>query len=287
MHYVKAKSILSSRNGMNLYRGCQHGCIYCDSRSHCYGMDHEFEDIAVKENALSLLEDALRRKRRPCMIGTGSMSDPYMPLEKELGYTRRALELINKYGFGATLITKSDLVLRDIDLLQAINERAKCVVQMTLTTHDEQLCKILEPGVCSTRRRVEALKALHDAGIATVVWLCPILPFINDTAENINGILDYCESAGVRGIINFGMGLPLREGNREYFYKALDRHFPGLKEEYIRRYGMAYDIPSPKGRELMQLFHSRCEKAGIVHDNEKIFAYLNEFETKDTQLSLF
>ena len=287
MHYIKAKSILSARNGMNLYRGCQHGCIYCDSRSHCYGMDHEFEDIAVKENALSLLEDALRRKRRPCMIGTGSMSDPYMPLEKELGYTRRALELIHKYGFGATLITKSDLVLRDLDLLQAINEQSKCVVQMTLTTHDEQLCKILEPGVCSTRRRVEALKALHDAGIATVVWLCPILPFINDTAENINGILDYCESAGVRGIINFGMGLTLREGNREYFYKALDRHFPGLKEEYIRRFGMAYDIPSPRSRELMQLFHSRCEKAGIMHDNEKIFDYLNKFEAKDTQLSLF
>ena len=287
MHYIKAKSILSARNGMNLYRGCQHGCIYCDSRSHCYGMDHEFEDIAVKENALSLLEDALRRKRRPCMIGTGSMSDPYMPLEKELGYTRRALELIHKYGFGATLITKSDLVLRDIDLLQAINERAKCVVQMTLTTHDEQLCKILEPGVCPTQKRVEALKALHDAGIATVVWLCPILPFINDTAENINGILDYCESAGVRGIINFGMGLTLREGNREYFYKTLDRHFPGLKEEYIRRFGMAYDIPSPRSRELMQLFHSRCEKAGIMHDNEKIFGYLNEFEIKDTQLSLF
>ena len=287
MHYIKAKSILSSRNGMNLYRGCQHGCIYCDSRSHCYGMDHEFEDIAVKENALSLLEDALRRKRRPCMIGTGSMSDPYMPLEKELGYTRRALELINKYGFGATLITKSDLVLRDIDLLQAINERAKCVVQMTLTTYDEQLCKILEPGVCTTARRVEELKILRDAGIPTVVWLCPILPFINDTAENINGILDCCRDAGVYGIINFGMGLTLREGNREYFYKALDRHFPGLKEEYIRRYGMAYDIPSPKARELMQLFHSRCEKAGIVHDNEKIFAYLNEFETKDTQLSLF
>lgn len=287
MHYIKAKSILSARNGMNLYRGCQHSCIYCDSRSHCYAMDHEFEDIAVKENALSLLEDALRRKRRPCMIGTGSMSDPYMPLEKELGYTRRALELIHRYGFGATLITKSDLVLRDLDLLQAINEQAKCVVQMTLTTHDEQLCKILEPGVCSTRRRVDALKALHDAGIATVVWLCPILPFINDTAENINGILDYCESAGVRGIINFGMGLTLREGNREYFYKALDRHFPGLKEEYIRRFGTAYDVPSPKVRELMQLFHSRCEKAGIMHDNEKIFGYLNEFEIKDTQLSLF
>ena len=287
MHYVKAKSILSARNGMNLYRGCQHGCIYCDSRSHCYGMDHDFEDIAVKENALILLEDALRRRRRPCMIGTGSMSDPYMPLEKELGYTRRALELIRKYGFGATLITKSDLVLRDIDLLQAINEQTKCVVQMTLTTCDERLCKVIEPGVCSTARRVEVLKALRDAGIPTVVWLCPVLPFINDTAENIDGIISCCESAGVYGIINFGMGLTLREGNREYFYNALDRHFPGLKEKYIRLYGMAYEISSPRNQELMHLFHKRCEKAGIVHDNEKIFGYLNEFEKKDAQLSLF
>lgn len=287
MHYVGAKSILSANNGMNLYRGCQHGCIYCDSRSAVYGMEHEFENIAVKENALQLLEDALRRKRRACMIGTGSMSDPYMPLERELEYTRKALELICKYGFGATLITKSDLVLRDIELLKAINERAKCVVQMTLTTHDEGLCKILEPGVCSTKRRVEALKALRDAGIPTVVWLCPILPFINDSEENINAILDCCEDAGVKAIINFGMGLTLREGSREYFYKALERHFPGMKEKYIRSYGNAYILPSPRNGELMGLFHRRCEAAGIMHNNDEVFKFLSTLETKDEQLSLF
>ena len=287
MHYIKAKSILSPHNGMNLYRGCQHGCIYCDSRSRVYGMEHEFEDIAVKENALELLEDALRRKRKRCMIGTGSMSDPYMPLEEQLNYTRRALELIRKYGFGATLITKSDLVLRDIELLRAINEETKCVVQMTLTTHDEKLCKILEPGVCTTARRVEALKALREAGIPTVVWLCPILPLINDSLENIDSILDSCEAAKVKGIINFGMGLTLREGNREYFYAALDRHFPGLKEEYIRRWGMAYEISSLRSAELMALFHRRCEAAGIIHDNNELFRYLNEFETRDSQMSLF
>ena len=143
MHYVTAKGILSAKNGMNLYRGCQHGCIYCDSRSDCYQMGHPFEDIEVKGNALALLEDALRRKRKPCMIGTGSMSDPYMPLEAELEYTRQALKLILKYGFGATLITKSDRVLRDLDLLQEINERTKAVVQMTLTTADEDLCRKL------------------------------------------------------------------------------------------------------------------------------------------------
>ena len=187
MHFVTAKGILSGKNGMNLYRGCQHGCIYCDSRSDCYQMDHRFDDIEVKENALKLLEDSLCRKRKPCMIGTGSMSDPYMPLEKELLFTRRALELIDRYGFGATLITKSNLVLRDLDLLKSINDHTKCVVQMTMTTYDETMCQKLEPGVCTTKARFETLKVLRDAGIPTVVWISPILPFLNDTMENLNG----------------------------------------------------------------------------------------------------
>lgn len=288
MHYVTVKGILSPKNGMNLYRGCQHGCIYCDARSDCYHMEHAFEDIAVKENALTLLEDALRRKRKPCMIGTGAMSDPYMPLEDDLHYTRQALELIRKYGFGVTLITKSDRVLRDLDLLKAIHEQAKCVVQMTLTTLDEDLCRKLEPGVCTTRKRFEALKVLRDAGIPTVVWLCPILPFLNDTEENINGILDFCVEARVYGIICFGMGVTLREGNREYFYRQLDRHFPGMKEQYIRCYGNAYMLDSPNGWKLMELFHRRCEAAGILHDNDRIFQYLREFEEKEpAQMSLF
>ncbi len=288
MHFVTAKGILSAKNGMNLYRGCQHGCIYCDSRSDCYHIDHFFEDIAVKENAITLLEASLRRKRKPCMIGTGSMSDPYMPLEEDLCYTRSALELIKRYGFGATLITKSNLVLRDLDLLKAINEQTKCVIQMTLTTYDDNLCRKLEPNVCTTSERVEVLKILRDEDIPTVVWLCPILPFLNDTAENINGILDYCEEANVHGIINFGMGLTLRDGNREYFYRSLDRHFPGLKEVYIRRFGNSYMLDSPNSRELNILFHQRCEAAGILHDNEQIFQYLREFDThKNTQMSLF
>ena len=287
MHYVQAKSILSAKGGMNLYRGCQHGCIYCDSRSHCYHMEHAFEDVAVKENALTLLENALRKKRKPCMIGTGSMSDPYMPLELELRYTRRALELIERYGFGATLITKSAGVLEDIDLLQRINEKSKCVVQMTLTTANESLCRILEPNVSSTAERVAALKKLRDRGIPTVVWLCPILPFLNDSVENIAAIVDACESAGVRGILNFGMGLTLREGSREYFYRALDAHFPGLKAQYIRRYGDSYVLDSPNSPALTKYFHSHCEAAGIWHENDRIFQYLNAFEPKTQQLSLF
>ena len=229
MHYVTAKSILSASNGMNLYRGCTHGCIYCDSRSRCYHMNHVFEDIEVKENALELLEDSLKRKRKKCMIGTGAMTDPYIPVEKELQYVRKSLLLAEKYGFGFTLITKSAQVLRDLDILKRINEKTKCVVQMTLTTYDETLCRKLEPNVSTTRERFEALKILQQEGIPTVVWLCPILPFINDTEENLVGILNYCAEAKVYGIVNFGMGMTLREGNREYFYRRLDRLFPGLK----------------------------------------------------------
>lgn len=288
MHFVTAKGLLSAQNGMNLYRGCRHGCIYCDSRSACYRMEHPFEDIEVKQNALILLEDALRRKRRPCMIATGSMSDPYTPPEEELRYTRRALELILQYGFGMTLLTKSSLVLRDLDLLQRINSQTKCVVQMTLTTWEESLCRILEPNVSTTTERFAALMKLKEAGIPTVVWLCPILPFLNDTAENINRLLDCCEQAGVRGIVQFGMGVTLRQGNREYFYRQLDRHFPGLKERYISTYGNAYVLESPNSRDLLELLHRRCRDAGILHDNSSVFRYLQEMEIKQPQqMSLY
>ena len=289
MHYVKAKGLLSASNGMNLYRGCQHGCIYCDSRSKCYHMDHAFEDIEVKENALELLEDALRRKRTKCMLATGSMTDPYIPLESELGLMRGALELAERYGYGFTLITKSARVLRDLDLLRAINEKTKCVVQMTLTTCDEALCRKIEPNVSTTAERLEALQKLREAHIPTVVWLCPILPFLNDTEENIRGILEACAETGVRGVICFGMGLTLREGNREYFYDRLDRLFPGLKERYIRTYGTQYVVSSPRNGELMRLFHTLCEEKGMMHDNEQIFRYLSAFEEKNRaeQLSLF
>ena len=287
MHYVEAKGLLSSRNGMNIYRGCTHGCIYCDSRSKCYGFTHEFEDIEVKQNAPQLLEDSLRRKRRPCMIGTGSMSDPYMHCEQQLQLTRKCLEIIDNYGSGATIITKSNRILRDLDLLKSINQKAKCVVQMTLTTYDEELCKVLEPNVCTTRERVEVLKILRDNGIPTVVWLDPILPFINDTEENINGILDYCIEAKVHGIICFGMGLTLREGNREYFYAALDKHFPGLKELYRKKYGYAYELNSDNNEYLMRLFYRRCKEAGMLCTPKDCFTYLHEFPEKYEQMSLF
>ena len=290
MHFVDAKGILTANKGfggMNIYRGCTHGCIYCDSRSTCYQFTHPFEDIEVKQNAPELLEKALKSKRKKCMIGTGAMSDPYMHCEKDLKLTRKCLEIILKHGFGAAVQTKSDLILRDIDLLDEINQSAKCVVQMTLTTFDESLCRIIEPNVCTTKRRIEVLEKMQEKGIPTVVWLTPVLPFINDTVENITAILNECVRTDVKGVIDFGMGLTLREGDREYYYAALDRHFPGMKEQYIRRYGNAYELPSPNARELIKVFRKICSDNGIMSDPNECFRYLNELPEKYEQMSLF
>ena len=290
MHFVDAKGLLTGSRGfygMNIYRGCSHGCIYCDSRSKCYRFTHAFEDIEVKQNAPALLEAALRSKRKKCMIGTGSMSDPYMHCEEQLHLTRRCLEVILRYGFGAAVQTKSDRILADIDLLDEINRTAKCVVQITLTTFDDRLCRIVEPHVCPTGRRIEVLREMQRRAIPTIVWLTPVLPFLNDTEENIRAILDACISTGVKGIICFDMGLTLREGNREYYYAALDRHFPGLKRKYIERYGNAYMLPSPDAKALMDLFMKICKENNILCTPEECFTYMREFPEKYEQLSLF
>lgn len=276
MQFIEAKSILSSQNGMNLYRGCTHGCIYCDSRSLCYHTPIPFENIEVKKNAPQLLEQALIRKRKKCMIGTGAMCDPYMHCEKELKLTRTCLELIDKYGFGLAIQTKSDLIMRDIDLLESINKKAKCVVQMTLTTFDEELCKKLEPNVCTTRRRYEVLKEMQKRGIPTIVWMTPIMPYLNDTEENLYGLLDYCKDAGVKGIIKFDFGLTLREGDREYCYEAFDKLFPGLRKVYERQYGYAYNLQSPQNSKLMRIFRNFCHENNILVD-DKCFEYMHQF----------
>ncbi len=303
MHFVTAKSILTPRS-MNIYRGCSHGCIYCDSRSKCYQFTHDFEDIEVKQNAAELLEEALRKKRKRCMIGTGSMCDPYIPLEKELGLMRRCLEIIDRYNFGATLITKSDLVLRDLDILTRINNKTKAVVQMTLTTADDELCRKIEPGVCPTSRRFEVLQACREAGIPTAVWFSPLLPFINDTRENIEGIVDYCARSGVRAIICFGIGLTLREGNREYFYAALDRKFStgsttvsaptvrtgtaSLKELYQKTFGYSYMCSSPHEAELMTYLAKLCRQRHIQLGTDSVFKWIEDFpDTDPLQPTLF
>ena len=288
MHFVEAKGIIHTKNGlsgMNIYRGCTHGCIYCDGRSLCYQFTHKFEDVEVKKNAPELLEQALKSKRKKCMIGTGYMSDSYNHYEPELRLTRRCLEIILKYGFGLAIQTKSDRILEDIDLLDAINKKSKCVVQTTLTTYDDDLCSKIEPNVCNTKRRIEVLEEMQKRGIPTVVWLTPILPFINDTEENITAIVNECARVGVKGIICPDMGVTLREGDREYFYAALDKHFPGLKEKYIHTFGNAYNVPSPDAKRLMQIFRKMCRENGIISDMDECFRFMNDLP--DKQISIF
>lgn len=289
MHYKEVKAILSPQNGMNLYRGCTHGCIYCDSRSKCYRMNHDFEDIEVKAKAEELLEHTLKRKRSKGMITTGSMTDPYVPIEEELQLTRRCLNQIERFDFGLTIQTKSTLIMRDIDILDKINRKTKCVVAMTLTTCDEALCRKLEPNVSTTKERFEVLMAMKERGIPTIVWMTPILPFINDTMENIQGLMEYCIQAGVYGIMNDGMSMTLRDGSREYFYTQLDRLFPGMKERYIETYGEATELVSPNHRELMKYFRRTCDEHGIVHDREELFRYMREYKNKTigTQMTIF
>ncbi|MCL1823049.1 MAG: radical SAM protein [Oscillospiraceae bacterium] len=272
---------------MNLYRGCTHGCIYCDSRSVCYQMKHDFENIEVKRNAAVILEGQLLRKRSPCMIGTGAMCDPYIHLEEEFQLTRQCLEIIEKHQFGAAVQTKSARILRDLDILKAINAKTKCVVQMTLTTFNEELCRIIEPNVSTTAERVKVLEVLRDEGIPTVVWLSPILPFINDNEENLRGILNYCIRAKVRGIICFGFGTTMREGSRDYFYRKLDEHFPGLKQKYIQTFGNSYECRSPNDARLMSIFNTTCRQHGILYKTDEVFAYMYQFKSETGQLSLF
>lgn len=285
MHYGDYKTIISPQNGMNLYRGCTHGCIYCDSRSHCYQIDHDFEDIEIKRNAVQILDSQLKKKRKKVMIGTGAMCDPYIPLEKDLGLTRQCISLIKKHGHGLSILTKSNLILRDLDLLDAINRSTKCVVQMTMTTYDETLCKQIEPNVSTTYERYKVLKVMQEHKIPTVIWLSPTLPFINDTEENLQGIMDYCIDAGVIGIMNFGFGVTMREGNREYFYEKLDKLFPGMKQRYKLAFKNSYVCNSFKNRKLMKIFKTKCQEHNIMYDPDEIFNYLRTFESKEEQLS--
>ena len=271
---------------MNIYRGCTHGCIYCDVRSKCYGFTHPIEDVEVKENAVQLLDDTLRRKRKKMVIGTGAMGDPYQHCEQQLLLMRRCLEVILRHGFGVSVHTKSNRLLRDIDLLEQIHRRAKCVVQTTLTTTDDALSRIIEPHVCTTRERIDMLHALKARHIPTVVWLCPVLPHITDSSDNVHAIIDHCIEADVKGIVCFNMGMTLREGDREYFYQKLDRHFPGMKERYIAEFGNAYEVLSPHHEHLMREFRRRCGEAGIICTPDEVFARIQEFPERNRSLEL-
>lgn len=290
MEFIQAKSILSKLKNapdswfgisynMNLYRGCQHQCIYCDSRSACYRIE-DLSKIQVKENALQLLEQELKKKKEKATIGTGSMNDPYMPVEKTVQHTRQALEIIEKYGFPVHIITKSDLVVRDLELIQRIAQKSYAAVSFTITTSDDSLSRIIEPAAPVSSERFAAMRALSDAGIYTGMLLMPVLPFISDTSENIQLLVQKAKQAGAGYIIG-SMGMTLRDQQRKYYYAKLDRHFPGLKEKYIARYGEQYGVGVPDALVLKHLFESECKKAGIPNQME----FYNP--QKPEQLSLF
>ena len=293
MEYIKAKTILQkckdsswfgNEYNMNLYRGCCHGCIYCDSRSECYQIQ-DFDKVRAKENAAEILRDELRRKIRPGIIGTGSMSDPYNPFEREERLTEKSLMLIDAYGFGVTVITKSPLITRDIPLYKQIAEHSPVLCKMTVTTADDELSRLVEPRVAVSSERFDALAKMSEAGLFTGITLMPVLPFIEDSEDNIRTIVRRAHECGVRCIYP-AFGMTLRAGNREYFYQKLDESFPGIKPKYIRQYGNSYECPSPNARRLWKVFTDECGKYGILYEMKAIIrAYKAGYE--DGQLSFF
>lgn len=295
MNTIPAKTIVTSRRdaswfgtdfNMNLYKGCCHGCIYCDSRSDCYQIS-DFDTVRAKANAIGILREELRRKTKTGVIATGSMSDPYNPFEQKYELTRQALDLINTYHFGVGIATKSALILRDVDLLTRIKAHSPVICKITITTIDDKLSQILEPGVHATSQRLNAIQALAGAGIFTGVLMMPLLPYLTDTPENVCSILRQARECGARFIYPW-FGLSLRSGQREYFYQKLEQLFPGQKvrEHYIRRYGSSYDCRSPREGELNSLFIAECERLGLLYRMEDIIkAYHRDYEYQ--QLSFF
>jgi len=280
----KPSAWFGAEYNMNIYRGCTHGCIYCDSRSDCYG-DKNFDTVKIKDNALEKIRDELRRKVKTGVIATGAMSDPYNPLEHQLKLTRRSLELINAYDFGVAIATKSALIARDADLLQDIGTHSPVIVKMTITTADEDLCKKLEPNVSGSAERFEAMRTLTQRGIYCGVLMMPILPFICDTEENVTEILTRAKDAGARFCYP-AFGMTLRSGNREYFYQQLDEHFPGMKGRYMERYYDDYGCPTPRARRLWGVFKERCQELGLLYNMRDIISqYRAGYERE--QLRLF
>lgn len=295
MEFIKAKTILSKVKygnewygidyNMNLYRGCSHGCIYCDSRSNCYHIEN-FDLVRGKENALYILEQELSKKRKKGIIGIGSMSDTYNPLEKEYEQTRGALKLISKYGFGVSIDTKSDLILRDIDLLKEINSKNNVIIKFTITTPNDELSKIIEPNVCISSKRLQAIKELTDNGIFAGIMMNPVLPFITDKEKDIEELVRLANEYGSKFIQTY-MGMTLRENQREYYFYKLDQHFIGIKEKYIKYYGDKYNCIVPNYKRLYKVFTDECIKYGILYDMKDIIkAYKKEIKSNE-QITLF
>jgi DNA repair photolyase len=271
---IQAKTLLSRVRGeddwfglyynLNLYRGCQHQCIYCDSRSECYQIEDFNHEVLVKANAIELLRRELPGKRIIGTIGTGSMNDPYMPLEKEYCLTRRALQVIREFHFPVHVITKSDLVVRDLDLLADIQSDTYAAVTFTITTADDALSRKLEPGAPVSSRRMAAMRELSQNGILVGVTLMPVLPFIEDDEANIRRIMDLSADSGARYILP-AFSVTLRDRQRLHFYNHLDRDFPGLRQRYKRAFGERYAAHSPNATRLEEVFSELCERYHLEH----------------------
>lgn len=285
MEPLQAKHLLTPVHGsmedffyadwnMNIYRGCPHGCIYCDSRSICYRIDH-FDAVRPKGNALALLADELHGKRASGVITMGSMSDPYNPLEEKLQLTRQALDLIRRNGFGAAFTTKSSLCARDADLLAGISRNAPVCARLTITCADDGLCRKIEPNVSVSSERFKAMKSLAEHGVFTGTWLNPLLPYITDTEDNIRRVVQQTADAGGRFVVCF-FGMTLRTGNREYYFSALERAFPGVRDQYLHQYGNAYELTVPNAERLYDAFRDECRKRGVLYKfpdiNREMFA---------------
>jgi len=293
MDYIPVKTIVTHVKdhgwfgidyNMNIYRGCSHGCIYCDSRSLCYRVEN-FDTIRAKEDALRIIKNDLLKKRKRGVIGTGAMSDPYNPLEREHKLSRNSLELINAYRFGIAIATKSLLVCRDADILKDIQVHSPVLVKMTITTGDDNLCKIVEPNAPLSSERFSAVKELSSNGVYTGVLMMPLLPFIEDTEENIISIVNKAKESGAR-FVYAAIGMTLRAGNREYYYEQLDKHFPGIKERYIKKYGERYNCTSPNVKRLWNIFTNECQKHGLRYTMKDIIIdYKRGYTAK--QLELF
>ncbi len=269
---------------MNIYKGCCHGCIYCDSRSECYRIE-DFDRVRAKDQALEIIRNDLRRKVKSGVVGTGAMSDPYNPFERELELTRHGLELINAYEFGVAIATKSSLITRDIDLLTEIKEHSPVLCKITITAAQDELCSIIEPNVSRSSERFEAVSQLASAGIFTGILLMPILPFITDNEENILAIVKTAHDSGAKFIYP-ALGMTLRSNQREHYYQKLDQHFPGLKGKYQAYYKDAYNCGSPRAKKLWGVFTDACKKYGILYEMREIIrCYKQGYGSK--QLSLF
>ncbi|SDH51439.1 SPL family radical SAM protein [Desulfosporosinus hippei] len=294
MDFIPAKTIISGYSGdnkwfgnnynMNIYKGCSHGCIYCDSRSECYHVEN-FDKVRAKENALTLIHRDLKSKRKTGVIGTGAMSDPYNPIEKEYELTRGALNLINSFGFGISIATKSNLVTRDIDILNKIRQHSPTLIKLTITTCDDVLCKKIEPNVAVSSQRFSALKQLAENNIFAGILLMPVLPFIEDNVENISGIIRLASENGAKFIYP-AFGVTLRQNQRDWYYRKLDEIFPHLKEKYARQYGNSYECHSPSSNELWQLMKSECERLGMLYKMDDIIRAYKKGYCND-QLRLF